>query len=315
MNRIDRLVAILTFMQSRRLVKASDIAERFDISLRTVYRDVRALQESGIPVCGEAGSGYTVEAGYHLPPVMFTREEAAAIFTGAKMIDKYTDLSVNKHFCTALEKVKAVIRYSDKEYLEKIDNQILVLRPPSEDSEFPNCFMVTVQKAIAESHIVNIEYFSGYKKETTRRKVEPIGVCFYSARWHLFGYCKLRNEYRDFRLDRIKQLEITDEKYTSAHPTVQELIPKLFDNSAYLKVSLLFPFDMQAKLAEQKYYYGFIEEVLTPEGILMHFMTDSYEWIERWVLSLGKNVTIVGPQAFKDLVKSKVKALTEHYQG
>src|SRR5215211_2929075 len=120
MNRIDRLAAILIQLQSRRLVKARDIAEKFSISLRTVYRDVKALEESGVPVIGEAGSGYTIMEGYRLPPVMFTQEEASALLMGAKLAEQLTDASVKKHYDGAMFKIKAILRTTDKEYVNQL---------------------------------------------------------------------------------------------------------------------------------------------------------------------------------------------------
>ncbi len=100
MNRIDRLHAILTHLQSKKRVTAQELADRFNISLRTVYRDVKALDESGVPVIGEAGSGYSIMEGYRLPPVMFTQEEAAALIMGAKLAERMTDASVKKNTST-----------------------------------------------------------------------------------------------------------------------------------------------------------------------------------------------------------------------
>ena len=91
LNRLDRLHAILTHLQSKKRVRAQEVADRFQISLRTVYRDVKALEESGVPVIGEAGSGYSIMEGYRLPPVMFTQEEASALIMGAKLADQLTD--------------------------------------------------------------------------------------------------------------------------------------------------------------------------------------------------------------------------------
>src|ERR1700733_12245085 len=104
MNRIDRLHAILTHLQSKRKVTAQEMAHRFRISLRTVYRDVKSLEESGVPVIGEAGSGYTIMEGYRLPPVMFTREEASALLLGSKPAEQFSDGSVRRHFEAALFK-------------------------------------------------------------------------------------------------------------------------------------------------------------------------------------------------------------------
>src|ERR1700712_437955 len=118
MNRIDRVSAILIQLQSRRVVKAIDIADRFGISLRTVYRDVKTLEEAGIPIIGEAGVGYSIMDGYRLPPVMFTREEATAFLTAEKFVEKLTDTSTTAQYQSAMYKVKAVLRSSEKDALE-----------------------------------------------------------------------------------------------------------------------------------------------------------------------------------------------------
>src|SRR6266550_1860858 len=119
MNRIDRLAAILIQLQSRRLIKAQDIAEKFSISLRTVYRDIHALEEAGVPVGGEAGIGYRLMEGYKLPPVMFNQDEASALLTAAKLVQSKTDAGISKHYTSALDKIKAVLRLSEKDHIEE----------------------------------------------------------------------------------------------------------------------------------------------------------------------------------------------------
>src|SRR5690606_29609387 len=106
MNRFDRITAILIQLQSKKVVKAQDLADRFGISLRTVYRDIRTLEEAGVPLYGEAGIGYSIVDGYRLPPVMFTREEATAFITAEKLMEKFTDASLKQHFTSAMYKVK-----------------------------------------------------------------------------------------------------------------------------------------------------------------------------------------------------------------
>src|SRR6187551_810936 len=107
MNRIDRVTAILIQLQSKKIVKAQDIAERFNISLRTVYRDINTLQEAGVPVIGEAGLGYSIMDGYRLPPVMFTKEEAAAFLTAEKFVETLTDAATAAQYKSAMYKVRA----------------------------------------------------------------------------------------------------------------------------------------------------------------------------------------------------------------
>src|SRR5918993_4528957 len=138
MNRIDRLTAILIQMQTKRVVKAEEIADRFEISLRTVYRDVKALMEAGVPIGSEAGKGYFIVDGYHLPPVMFSQHEASAMSLAGKLVEKMTDLSVRKAYESALLKIKSVLNQSEKDHLENLQSSIQVLRYPEETLASPN---------------------------------------------------------------------------------------------------------------------------------------------------------------------------------
>jgi len=106
MNRFDRVTALLVQLQAKRMVKGPELAQRFGVSLRTIYRDLRTLEEAGVPICGEPGVGYSLAEGYRLPPVMFTREEAAALFTADKLVAQLTDAQTALHSRTALEKLR-----------------------------------------------------------------------------------------------------------------------------------------------------------------------------------------------------------------
>ena len=124
MNRIDRLTAILIQLQSKKIVLASEIADRFEISLRTVYRDVKALMEAGVPIGSEAGKGYFIVDGFHLPPVMFTQEEAGAMMMAGKLVEQMTDQSVRLSFDGALFKIKSVLNEAQKDHLQILQDHI-----------------------------------------------------------------------------------------------------------------------------------------------------------------------------------------------
>src|SRR6187431_2755844 len=132
MNRIDRLTAILIQLQTKRIVKAEEISDRFEISLRTVYRDVKALMEAGVPIGSEAGKGYFIVDGYHLPPVMFTQAEASSLMMAGKLVEKMTDKSIQHEFDSALNKIRAVLHDEEKEHLENLQAHIEVRTPKGE---------------------------------------------------------------------------------------------------------------------------------------------------------------------------------------
>ena len=199
------------------------MADRFNISLRTVYRDVKALDESGVPVIGEAGTGYTIMEGYRLPPVMFTQEEASALLLGGKLAERFTDGSVKRHFQSALFKIKAVLRSPDKEYVDSLTEHIEILTRYTPDSDSPQQYLSLLQQAIVQKKMVDVHYRSNEKDERTRRRVEPIGLLYYGSAWHLIGWCHLRSDYRDFRLSRMLGLNLEEITFDpSSHPSIRE---------------------------------------------------------------------------------------------
>lgn len=175
MNRIDRLTAILIQLQSKKIVKAEEIANRFEISLRTVYRDVKALMEAGVPIGSEAGTGYFIVDGYHLPPVMFSQEEASAMMMAGKLVERMTDQSVQIAFDGALMKIKSVLNEAQKDHLESLQDHIEVLKPRMSLPAQSGYFLTDLQKAIVGKKLVQLSYTSNQQNELTQRDVEPIG--------------------------------------------------------------------------------------------------------------------------------------------
>ena len=162
MNRIDRLSAILIQLQSKKIIKAKEIAARFGITLRTVYRDIRALEEAGIPIGSEPGKGYFIVEGYFLPPVMFTKEEASALILAGKLLDTMSDESVSNEFTSALYKIKSVMKHSDKNFLENLESNVMVWNMVKERYK-TNKYLLPVKKAVADKRVIKINYISGYE--------------------------------------------------------------------------------------------------------------------------------------------------------
>lgn len=210
MNRIDRLFGILTFLQSKKYVSAEKIAEKFEISVRTVYRDIKALCEQGIPVSFEQHKGYFVVQGYFLPPVSFSNEEANALLLMEALVSGFADRSIKTHYSTALNKVKAVLRHTQKEKLEQMHDNIRLQVPKRLMNDLD--YLSVLQEAISSKHIIAIEYKNN-KEEISTRRLEPIGLIFYAFSWHLIGWCHLRSDYRDFKVASIIRVKNTEEPF------------------------------------------------------------------------------------------------------
>ncbi|PTQ96733.1 putative DNA-binding transcriptional regulator YafY [Mucilaginibacter yixingensis] len=314
MNRIDRISAILIQLQSRRIVKAADIAGRFDISLRTVYRDVNTLIEAGVPIIGEAGVGYSIMEGYRLPPVMFTQEEAVAFLTAEKIVEKLTDTGTIDNYQSAMYKIKAVLRSTEKNMLEDMEQHIEVLnsrrrRPPEAGRDA----LQPILNGIANKHILAVDYFAQHSQEQTSRKVEPVGIFFSEGYWHMIAFCRLRNDYRDFRVDRIKKLRVTDECFEQQHPTLKEYLAQITNREKKLYKVVLRVHKKEARwLTEAKYYNGFIAELENEETIEMTFLTECTEMFARWYLSFGDRAQIVSPDDLRERVQTLINEILKN---
>lgn len=210
MNRIDRLFGILTLLQSKKYVPAEKIADKFDISVRTVYRDIKALCEQGIPVSFEASRGYFIVQGYFLPPVSFTSDEANALLLMEAVAYGFGDKSTQSHYSSALSKVKAVLRDPQKDKLEHLDKNIRLQIPAMFRNDFD--YLSTLQNAISSKVVLEIGYKNN-KAEVSKRRIEPIGLVFYALSWHLIAWCHMREEYRDFKVSRITGVVSTEQSF------------------------------------------------------------------------------------------------------
>lgn len=312
MNRIERLQAIITHLQSKRVVKAEELAHRFDVSLRTIYRDLRSLEESGIPLGAEAGVGYFLLDNYHLPPVMFTHEEASAILLAEKLTKGMSDSITCGNFSSAVYKIKALLHTEEKDYLEKIDTSITVL---SNSSQRPNAlYILDIQQALAKKSVIEIEYTAKSSSSTSLRRIEPIGLCSYFSNWHLFAWCNLRNEYRDFRLDRIVSLKTTSDSFKhKSHPSLEEYL-KLTNSSESPNISIIVSNSYLNRLQNSKYYYGFRwEEHQDKNRTRLFFVNKELKGFASWLLNKGCMAEIEYPIELKNTIKDYILSTCHGY--
>ncbi|WP_266363108.1 helix-turn-helix transcriptional regulator [Tellurirhabdus rosea] len=314
MNRTDRLTAILIHLQTKRVVRAQEIADRFGISLRTVYRDIRALEEAGVPIGAEAGIGYFLED-YHLPPVHLTRTEASALLFGAKLIEKLTDESVQTEFESALFKIKSVLKRGDKEHLEDLEPQVGVSRPRTVRT-FSTAFLNDIQQAVAQNRVLQIEYLSIYNGQSTQREIEPVGLYYYGSAWHLIAFCRTRHDYRDFRIDRIKVLTNTGRTFVRHERLSLEAYlarERTREDMPTTDVTIRVKNNEARFMQEQRCTFGFVAEEDACDSVRMHFRTPFTEGLSRWLLSYGNAVTIESPESFLHLMQERAEEVRTHY--
>ncbi len=306
MNRIDRISALLIQLQSRPVVKASQMADRFGVSLRTIYRDIRSLCEAGVPVCGDAGVGYSLVEGYRLPPLMFTKQEATALLTAEKFVEQLTDPHNSLNFRQAMDKIRAVMRGVDKSYLSGVGDSMMVYRSRRTPGPKLPGLLQTLLGSVNDRLILLIDYTDADGK-ATRRELEAVGVTYSHPYWYLAAWCHLRNEYRSFRMDRIGSVETTSKPHTREHPPL-EIVVGQDDPGCLTEVVVRTSRELARRTADASYFMGLVNEHELPDGCVEQtYMTYSLESMARWALSNADTTTVVSPPEVNERIEQILK--------
>lgn len=313
-KRFDRIIAILIQLQSKKIVKAQELANRFEVSLRTIYRDIRTLEASGVPIYSEAGVGYALMDGYRLPPVMFTREEVSSFIAAEKLMQKFTDPSLGSHYASAMYKLKSVLRSTDKDWVSNIESRILMqTQEPLFHDSSPNTLTLLFD-SIAEKKQIILCYKTIEAEQATNRNIEPVGVFHDHNNWYFLGYCHLRQDYRQFRTDRILGIQKTECDFTIEHDSLETYLTKT-ETIPTTKVRILVDKKIINYIRYEQKYHGYVSEKEAGNQIEMTFMSrDIQESFPRWFLMFGDYATILEPEKLKtrtlELVETYIKRLS-----
>lgn len=210
MNHLSRLLSILTILKSKRIITGPELARKFEVSLRTIYRDIKKLEDSGVPIMTIEGRGYSIMDGYTVAPIMFDEMEVNALITAEQLIAKTNDDSLIQHFGQTLEKIKSVFKSTLQSQGELLNSKMLVLK--DKQDELKSSSLSYMQMAIVNLRVTEIIYQSE-TKEITSRKIEPVAIYSINEKWLVIAWCRLRQDYRQFRLDRIQQFKVLEEKF------------------------------------------------------------------------------------------------------
>ena len=208
MRRADRLFQLVQILRNKRLVTARELAERLDVSERTIYRDIQDLSLSGVPVEGEAGVGYHLRYSLDIPPLMFTAAEIEALVVGARMLKAWGGSELGRSAQSVLDKVQAVIPAELHRHLE--ESRLFAMRfGTRQDLEST---LDVCRHAIAQRRYLRLDYQRA-DTECSVREVKPLGLYFWGNVWTLTAWCELRHDFRTFRLDRIRWLETLEHTF------------------------------------------------------------------------------------------------------
>jgi predicted DNA-binding transcriptional regulator YafY len=310
MNRIDRLLGIILTLQGRRRMTAADLAARFEVSARTVYRDLEALAELGVPVVATPGRGFSLAPGYHLPPVMFTAEEASALALAGGLFRHFVAHEGRAALETALRKVDAVLPEETRAQVAETCRRVCLISWPHRavplDGELPRL----IRQAIAERRRLAVTYHARSTAETAERSIDPYALVYYAGDWHLLGYCHHRAGIRQFRLSRMEAPRLLPDRFVmpaeadaqafwanSAHGRTGDCVARVRFSAAV------------ARWVRERRHYAWEEEEETPKGVQVTLRVDRWEELLPWLLGWGGDVEVLSPAELRTRVTEEARRM------
>jgi predicted DNA-binding transcriptional regulator YafY len=309
MNRTDRLLAMVLELQRKGRRRAEDLAASFEISRRTVYRDVQALCEAGVPVVALPGQGYALMDGYFLPPLSFSTDEATMLLLGSAFVAEHFDSQYKAAARSASRKIEAVLSQKLRREVDYLQNSIALvpMNMPRGESEI----LRRIRRAIIERRTLQFLYHTRFSADGTsrrnRREADPYGLLNYAGAWYLVAYCHLRKALRNFRLERIKELEILETSFS--RPAGFQLENPQPDHQRGLIIRALFDPEIADWVREARTF--FVEEMQdTTGGLLVSLRVRSENEVVNWLLSWGGKVKVLEPPSLqKRLIQEAEKIL------
>lgn len=220
MTQLSRLISILTLLKSKRVLTAPELSDRFEVSVRTIYRDIRKLETAGVPIITLEGRGYTLMEGYQVAPVQFTEKQANALITAQHLVNQASDTSFKKDFEEAMIKIKSVFRTSILEKSELLNDKIVVF--DVEWDHISSNVLSEIQLAITNFNYIEINYRKAGDPNISFRKIEPCAMFSANNKWILIAWCHLRDDYRAFRIDRIQHFKILPDTFEDRKFSIQD---------------------------------------------------------------------------------------------
>lgn len=318
LNKTERLFALVLLLQNRPNYSSRDLAEHFGVSRRTIFRDLRTLAESGVPLTYAEEGGYEILDGYQLPPLMFSAREAATLLIGTEFTTLQPDASLRADAGAVAMKIRTVLPEPVRDYVDRLRERT-VLAPFNEtqgrgattDDEGR---WFELSEAIARQRRVKLTYYVASRDEETVREVDPLGLVYYSDHWNLIGYDHLRGDIRNFRLDQIQKLRT---RFDTFEP------PKGFDLKEHLRARGESPRNvrMTVRFRDRAWRWARtqvpadIEQEL-PVGDSRTEVTFEFEnvgYVARWLLRYGTDAEVVAPDELRDEVARLARAVAEQY--
>ncbi|MFP3392503.1 helix-turn-helix transcriptional regulator [Brevibacillus sp. SIMBA_040] len=315
MNKTDRLLAIVLELQRKQLLRAEDLAETFETSVRTIYRDMQALSEAGVPIVGSPGLGYSLMEGYFLPPVTFSIEEAVTLLIGTGLVEQAFDPSYGEHAKSSQRKLESLLSEPVRQETARVRSTFRLLN---------NCgyvakgqlqeYMETLRQAILNRQKVQFRYKKSIPEadgnRDSVRDVAPYGLVLVRGSWILLAQCDLRQDIRNFRLSRMSGLTVLNDHFTRpADFDLESYAPK---DDRDLLVRIQVSSTIVDKVKESNPF--FIEEIAEhEEAVIVTLRVRQIEEIVSWVLGLGAQVAVLEPDSLRTRIREEAEKMLLHY--
>jgi predicted DNA-binding transcriptional regulator YafY len=301
---MDRRLLILMRLREETPVRAQDLAEECECSVRTVYRDIDALCQAGVPVASMPGEGYRLVPGYHLPPIAFTAEEAVQILLGVDLALGLATTAQRDAARAAAAKVDAVLLPETREEVSRLRERIHA--SPHVAGEL-SPFIPMLQEAVVGDRVVRMRYHSFAPDRVTERDVEAHSLVFYGGDWHLIGYCRLRKDVRDFRAGRIESAEMLDETF-KRRPIDAGYDPEGMVNEVRVWID-----EPAVVWAREETAFGFVGEEEAEGGAVFTFRVRDIPRLLPWILSRGAAARVLSPPDLVDRLRGEAEAMAGRY--
>lgn len=294
MNRMDRLFALVLQLQAHGRRRAQDLAAEFEVSLRTIYRDVQALCEAGVPVVALPGQGYALSEGYFLPPLMFTGLEAGALALGADYIAKALDAPFRAAAESAQAKLSNALTAESRRELRQVQESISFVQTESSPM---HRHLRALRDAIVGRRVLRITYHTYGKPAPQERMVEPYGLLNLGHTWQLLAYCRLREGPRMFRLDRIDNALLLDERFEQREDRRPQ--PEQRGLSEEYHTVVVCVNTAKARWLLEEKPYGLVSEHAEDDRTMLTFQVRDYDRLARWLMKWADDAEVLSPPAVR----------------
>lgn len=314
LNRTERLFALVLVLQNKPNMTSRDLAEHFGVTRRTIFRDLRALGESGVPLMYAEEGGYEILEGYQLPPLMFSARQAATLLIGAELMKLQSDAALREEADAVALKIRSVLPARIQDFIDRLNDRTVLdpYRLHHGDSESRgNWFRLS--EAVAQRRSVMMEYYVQRRDELIMRTIDPLGMVYYTDHWNVIAYDHLRDNYRSFIIDNIRSMMVLSRRFEP---------PEGFNLREYLKDQghdlrrerVVIRFTEQAyRFARRHIPAQILSEERASGMVEVSFEFENMDFVAHWLLRYGTQAQVLQPMELCDRMREEVEKMAGLY--